>query len=237
MTTLMHMIIKDSSMYERVVVVSDVHGCLEPLDRLLRRLAVSDNDLVIFVGDLVNKGPDGPGVVRRVRSLKNALSVRGNHEDRLNKNKEISDLHKFTSDEIYFMKNLPLSIYVEDRNILVVHAGVKEGVPMDAQKKEDLLTMRTVDVRTGEPSADKEDKFHKSWASLYKGHHFVVFGHHAKCGLQREQRALGIDTGCVYGGQLTAAVFRADLNAGYEIVQVENRQVSQVPEASICVIS
>jgi len=69
----LHVSIEDSSMYSRVVVISDVHGCLDVLDRLLEKLNITNSDLLIFVGDLVNKGDNGPGVVRRVRSL-DALS-------------------------------------------------------------------------------------------------------------------------------------------------------------------
>ena len=68
-----HVRILDTSMYSRVIVISDVHGCVDALERLLDKLNVTPDfdgsDLLIFVGDLVNKGPDGPGVVRRVQSV------------------------------------------------------------------------------------------------------------------------------------------------------------------------
>ena len=226
-----HVRILDTSMYSRVIVISDVHGCVDALDRLLDKLNVTadfdGSDLLIFVGDLVNKGPDGPGVVRRVQSLTGALSVRGNHEEKLNKDKEISDQDKFTEDELNYLKNLPLSISLVDRNLVIMHAGIKTGVEMEKQKKDDLLRMRTIDVRTGETSDEGEDEFHQPWARLYPGPQFVVFGHHAKLGLQREKFALGIDTGCVYGRELTAAVFpRGRSTSEYELVHVVGNSLS-----------
>ena len=69
----------------RVIVVGDVHGCLTELELLLKKCAYSsDTDILVFVGDLVNKGPDSAGVVTYVRKLVScgaAYCVRGNHDD------------------------------------------------------------------------------------------------------------------------------------------------------------
>src|SRR5690348_965181 len=64
----------------RTLIVGDVHGCIEELDRLLVRLRVKSEDRVIFVGDLVAKGPRSKAVVERARGL-GATTVRGNHEE------------------------------------------------------------------------------------------------------------------------------------------------------------
>jgi hypothetical protein len=73
----------DSSEWDYVYVVGDVHGCREELDRLLSELNPNSGDLLIFVGDLITKGPDSGGVVDLVRSSPNMLSVRGNNEEKL----------------------------------------------------------------------------------------------------------------------------------------------------------
>jgi predicted phosphodiesterase len=67
----------------RNIVIGDVHGCLAELVDLLAKLAPAKDDQLIFLGDLVNRGPDSHGVVSLVRSLPNALSLLGNHELRL----------------------------------------------------------------------------------------------------------------------------------------------------------
>src|SRR5215472_14519065 len=66
----------------RTLIVGDVHGCARELEALLSRLAFTDGDRLIFVGDLVARGPDALGVLSVVRRTK-AVFVRGNHEDKL----------------------------------------------------------------------------------------------------------------------------------------------------------
>ncbi len=66
----------DPSTYENVYIVGDVHGCLGELTELLESLSVTDEDLVVFVGDLVRKGPDSRGVTELVRNSPNMYSVR-----------------------------------------------------------------------------------------------------------------------------------------------------------------
>ena len=68
---------------EGIYVGGDVHGCPDALDRLIDGLGVTDDDLVVFVGDLVRKGPDSRGAVERVRDAPNTLTVRGNNEEKL----------------------------------------------------------------------------------------------------------------------------------------------------------
>ena len=68
----------------RQIFIGDVHGMLEELNALLTKLELKDDDTIIFVGDLLDKGPDSPGVVQRVRTLStthNVVLVMGNHED------------------------------------------------------------------------------------------------------------------------------------------------------------
>jgi hypothetical protein len=64
------------------IIIGDVHGCADELSELLGRVGPGAGDQVVFVGDLVARGPDSPGVLRLVREL-GARAVRGNHEERL----------------------------------------------------------------------------------------------------------------------------------------------------------
>src|SRR5262245_35246812 len=66
----------------RTIIVGDVHGCSRELDQLLAKLGPGAADTILFVGDLLNKGPDSTGVLRRVREL-GARTALGNHEQRL----------------------------------------------------------------------------------------------------------------------------------------------------------
>ncbi|MDQ2645633.1 MAG: metallophosphoesterase, partial [Myxococcota bacterium] len=64
------------------ILIGDVHGCAAELSELLERLGPRQGDQVVFVGDLVARGPDSPGVLRLIREL-GGRAVRGNHEERL----------------------------------------------------------------------------------------------------------------------------------------------------------
>lgn len=65
----------------RQIVIGDVHGCVEELKSLLRDLSPSRTDRVLFLGDLMDKGPDGPACVRLVRESGYAM-ILGNHEEK-----------------------------------------------------------------------------------------------------------------------------------------------------------
>ena len=73
----------DVDAWDDIYVIGDVHGCLSELEMLLDELDTSEDDLVVFVGDLVRKGPDNHGVVDLVRSSPNMLSIRGNNEEKI----------------------------------------------------------------------------------------------------------------------------------------------------------
>lgn len=74
-----HIVLQAPQLKSRVVIVGDVHGCYDELKLLLDKCAIDENTTVIFVGDIVNKGPASARVVALARSL-GAFSVRGNHD-------------------------------------------------------------------------------------------------------------------------------------------------------------
>jgi len=90
----------------------------------------------------------------------------------------------------------------ESAPYLVVHGGLVPGVALEDQKREHLLNLRSIRP-DGEPSKRIEGS---PWAALWRGPPHVVFGHDAVRGLQRHAFATGLDTGCVYGRELTALV-------------------------------
>uniref|UniRef100_A0A7S4FE21 Calcineurin-like phosphoesterase domain-containing protein n=1 Tax=Eutreptiella gymnastica TaxID=73025 RepID=A0A7S4FE21_9EUGL len=100
-----------------------------------------------------------------------------------------------------YLQDAPHVLDVPQYNIIVVHAGLVPGVPIDEQNTFDAMHMRT--LRDGEPS---EGNAGEPWASLWPGPETLVFGHDAKRGLQRYPHAIGLDTGCVYGKNLTCYI-------------------------------
>jgi serine/threonine protein phosphatase 1 len=181
----------DTSTIENVYVVGDVHGCLAELQTLWERLDPGSDDRVVFVGDLVRKGPASDEVVEFVRTRENAISVRGNNEQKLVRGTAEAGLSAASREAI---ESFPLVVSWDDR--MAVHGGVHPERPLDAHAPDDLLEMRAV------PKANGYDG--PFWFELHEGPRRVFFGHTVLAAPFVEEWAVGLDTGCVYGGALTA---------------------------------
>jgi hypothetical protein len=197
----------------RTIVVGDVHGCADELRDLLRAASYTRGDRLVLVGDLVAKGPDSQGVVELART-EGALAVLGNHDAHVLRARDqgaegetdIKPERKQVLDTLLpedwaFLESLPLFVRL-DAGTAVVHAGAVPGVPLEAQKREHLITMRSITMG-GQPT---KKIVGTPWAALWQGPERLIFGHDAVRGLQQYPMATGLDTGCVYGGQLTALV-------------------------------
>lgn len=193
---------------QRTIIVGDIHGCYDELIDLLNKVNLTDKDRVIAVGDLITKGPKNRDVLDLFISDARFSSVLGNQDlavlNRLEaKDFDYSNAQKETAEELEahreeyvdFLSSLPLSIDLGSQ--LVVHAGVRPGVPLSEQADSDLLELRTLGKnptkRRGTP-----------WYDVYEGAKLVLFGHWPQRQVRLAPMALGIDTGCVYGNRLTA---------------------------------
>jgi hypothetical protein len=196
----------------RTVLIGDVHGCTGELEDLLERVRfVEGSDRLVLVGDLLVRGPDVHGTLALIRRL-GGRAARGNHEAKLLgwrlRKKSLGPDHErvaraLSRDEWSFLQELPLWIDLPEHGLRVVHAGVVPGVPIARVPTEALIKMRTLDAR-GRWSDDADGG--ALWGSLYTGPPHVVFGHYARAEPQLHPWATGLDTGCVYGGKLTALV-------------------------------
>ncbi len=199
----------------RTIVIGDVHGCAAELERLLEKLGPSADDRLLFVGDLVARGPDSHHVLSVVKAL-GAGVVRGNHEERLldaraahREGKPLPKLgrthqalfEELDAEEWAMLESFPLFIDVRDAGLRIVHAGVVPGVPFSEQDPYLLTHVRSISD-DGTPSV----KWGTPWGKTYVGPPHVVFGHNARKEPQLHPDATGIDTACVYGGELTALV-------------------------------
>jgi bis(5'-nucleosyl)-tetraphosphatase (symmetrical) len=223
----------------RRIFVGDIQGCLEPLDRLLRALELRSDDRVCCVGDLVNKGPDSLGVLRRVREI-GAQSVLGNHDLALlraaaapgrgvpTELKAVLDAPD-VAELLDWVSRLPV-LLVED-DVVVVHAGV-HPIWTDLPTVAEVLNravpqhlngafnpqiafateVRHCDAFGRRPTHDDPPPGppFKPWDHWTRGTRTVVFGHWARRGLVTGARVRGLDTGCVYGGKLTAWIAEED---------------------------
>jgi hypothetical protein len=206
----------------RTVIVGDVHGCRRELEQVLDRVDFTTGDRLIFVGDLVARGPDSLGVLDVVRRT-GAIVVRGNHEQKLLSWKEakaarlrgqearevkLGPIHASLAEQLrpvdwsLFDTSL-LWLDLPEHGIRVVHAGVEPGIPIDRMKPSTLMRIRTV---AADGRATRGGRGTILWGARYVGPPHIVFGHNAAPGLQLHRWATGLDTGCVYGGRLTALV-------------------------------
>lgn len=205
---------------QSILIIGDVHGCYDELMELVAQVEQEYSlRWIILVGDLVNKGPKSAKVVQHVRTHADTWrAVRGNHDNaalkascgdgkRRGKTK-YSWVQDLTDSDICWMAELPYTLRIPketlgdekvDRDILVVHAGLEPHVDLHQQSVEAMTTLRKVTL--------DESREPVPWASAWKGPERVVFGHDAIQGLQLyDLFATGLDSGCVYGKELTGLV-------------------------------
>jgi hypothetical protein len=202
---------------QRTIIVGDVHGCADELRLLLGRCGYTKGDRVVLAGDLVAKGPDSQGVVQFARE-NGLLAVLGNHDAYALGHRHDGQKHSHEARRSYigtlqpedwdYLQKLPLYLRLGspkpgEPDYLVVHAGLVPGVPLDKQKREHQLSLRSI-ADTGEPTSRL--LWHYPWAARWQGPEKLVFGHDAVRGLQNWPLAIGIDSGCVYGRLLTALI-------------------------------
>ncbi len=220
-------------------IIGDVHGCFAELCDLLEKLGYTIKthadktiDLgfsvepppgrkAIFLGDLVDRGPDSPNVLRLVMSMVKegtALCVPGNHDMKLLKklkgkevqlqhglNKTLEQLafepEEFQNTVAQFLDKLVSHYVLDGGKLVVAHAGLRED--MQGRASGAVRAFCLYGETTGET-----DEFglpvRLNWAAEYRGKAMVVYGHTPVPEPEWVNRTINIDTGCVFGGKLTA---------------------------------
>ncbi|MDX3644942.1 polynucleotide kinase-phosphatase [Streptomyces sp. MB09-02B] len=207
-------------------IVGDIHGCASELEALLGKLGYvdgvhPDGRTAVFVGDLVDRGPDSPGVLRRVMSMVgsgNALCVPGNHENKYGrylKGRNVQHTHglaetieQMEGESEEFKKQIRefidglVSHYVLDGGKLVVcHAGLPE-------KYHGRTSGRVRSHALYGDTTGETDEFglpvRYPWAEDYRGRAAVVYGHTPVPTATWLNNTICLDTGAVFGGRLTA---------------------------------
>lgn len=203
----------------RLIVVGDIHGCYEELRELLRRVAPSANDLVMSVGDVVTKGPAADRCLDFWRD-RGYLAVRGNNEVKTLANAR-SFMRYFANEEVLhrtdlllYIRSWPLVIDFPSENVTVVHGGFLPNMNVtqeDVERERNVISeLRWIRKQNGEwrpIGKEKRKKDDVLWSEKWRGDRFVLYGHTPLREPRRDKMALGLDTGCVYGGALTAAIY------------------------------
>jgi hypothetical protein len=121
-----------------------------------------------------------------------------------------------------YLRQLPFTISLPSHSAIVVHAGLVPGVPLNLQDPLMMVSMRSLKALGEgkyEPSEGSPQGF-LPWAQVWSGPAHVYFGHDAKRRLQQHPFATGLDTGAVYGGQLSASILTTGRSGRAELVQV-----------------
>jgi len=215
-------------------VVGDVHGCLDELlllladlgycvDRRRENFAVTPprRRTLVFVGDLVDRGPAAPEVLRLAMAMTRAgtaLCVAGNRDEAMARamkgradhvsrgmERTLNQLAKqpkeFRAEVLSFLRRLPSHLMLDEGRLAVTHAGLKE-----ATKGRGSAVARVFALR-GDLTAKRgpfDLPLHKIWTARYRGRALVVHGHTPVLKPVWHNNTVNIDTGCVYGGHLTA---------------------------------
>jgi bis(5'-nucleosyl)-tetraphosphatase (symmetrical) len=195
----------------RRIFVGDIHGCLEQLDRLLEATAFrSGEDVLHPVGDLVNRGPDSEGVLRRLIEL-DARPVLGNHDLWWLEYGRCTD-----STLTDWLGRQPIVRVLGD--IVLVHAGLHPRWDdarlsrLDGDDIDFAVNVRYCAPDGTRPPSDWPEPGppFAPWDSFYSGDRRVVFGHWARRGLDVTPKVVALDSGCVYGRSLSAWIAEED---------------------------
>ncbi|GIE92152.1 polynucleotide kinase-phosphatase [Actinoplanes regularis] len=217
-------------------IVGDVHGCRAELEALLGKLGwelIRDGsgrpvDAVhpegrkaVFVGDLVDRGPDSPGVLRLVMGMVaagHAICVPGNHEQKLarklnGRNVQLThglpetleqlaaEPEEFVGEVRSFIDGLVSHYVLDDGKLVVAHAGLKEAYQGRASGRVRSFALY------GETTGETDEyglPVRYPWAREYRGSAAVVYGHVPTPQPEWINNTICLDTGCVFGGALTA---------------------------------
>ena len=239
-------------------IIGDVHGCLDELLELLDELGyeieISDEDgdticdvrppegrKAVFVGDLVDRGPNTPGVLRLVMNMveaDRAICLPGNHDMKLLRalrGRKVTLAHglaesleqleeeseEFRARVAEFIDGLVSHYVLDGGNLVVAHAGLKERFQGRASGR--VRSFALYGDTTGET-----DEFglpvRQDWAREYRGRATVVYGHTPVPEALWLNQTMNVDTGCVFGGMLTALRYPER-----ELVSVPARQVYAQP--------
>ncbi len=190
---------------KRTVVIGDIHGCFDELIELLEKVQLTDDDFVLSLGDIVDRGNKSKEVYQFFKHRNNAKVLVGNHE-RKHQNKVLSYAQEivkvqFGNEYEEFLDWIStLDYFYETDEAIIVHAAFEHDKTIQ-QQKEEVLSGST----SGERHLAKKYGTEQYWNDFYQGTKPIIYGHHIVGDTPKiKHNTYGIDTGACHGGYLTA---------------------------------
>lgn len=223
--------LKDTGPFD---IIGDVHGCYSECRQLLSRLGYRahpnhgyhmvhpEGRKIVFVGDLVDRGPDSVDVLRMVMHTVKAgdgYAVLGNHDDKLLRflggkpvaltgglETTVAELVIVPQDEKeafkQFLASLPYYLPLDDYRLIIAHAGIKEA---DIGQYSERIRTFCLYAVEGKVERDQDGKVIRvPWAKDYQGAPLIVYGHTPVREAVFVNNTINLDTGCVYGNKISA---------------------------------
>lgn len=219
-------------------IIGDVHGCADELEALLHdlgyrvrwpkqdatgapRIGHPDKRTIVFVGDLVDRGPRSPDVLKIAMGAVQSgigLAVQGNHDNKLWRyldgrnvriahglqetiNQLAGESRAFRTQVGAFLKGLPYYCWLDGGRLAVAHAGIKEE--MLGKDSRTVQSFALYGDTTGEKDAEGYP-VRRDWAANYTGTTTIIYGHTPLDEAVWVNNTMCVDTSCVFGGELTA---------------------------------
>ena len=225
----------------RVIIYGDIHGCYEEFVNLREKINPLRTDIEICVGDIITRGKDSIKTLRYIQK-NNIKSVIGNHENKIirylkHEKSGVKNPIKLDEDEKNIVSNLNVGdidflnnmlLFMKFGGITILHAGLQNHFNLESLSKEEkskVLRLRYITNDDKFIPFGEEDSGSIFWSKAYDGKQgFIVYGHQTFKEARIGKYSLGIDTGCVYGNKLSAAVFSdIDNRDSYSIYSIDSQ--------------
>jgi serine/threonine protein phosphatase 1 len=204
----------------RTFVIGDIHGCYAALIELTQQINLQDDDLLISVGDIVDRGNQSKEVYQYFANRPNSIVLMGNHERKHQKKilsyaQEIVKVQFGDAYEAFLTWIDSLQYYYETQDAIIIHAFFEHDQPLQQQKQEVLCGSTA-----GSRYLEKKYPEQTYWRDYYTGTKSIIYGHHVVGDTPKIiNNTYGIDTGACHGNYLTAIEL-----PGFTIHQVKAKQ-------------
>ena len=210
----------------KTLIIGDIHGCFSELQELLDKAGVADDDRVIALGDIVDRGPDSVQVLDFFSNYPSRLSLMGNHERKHIRGarhevrlalSQIISRGEFGADYPQALERMGrFPLFLDLPEAVLVHGYLEPGVPLEQQRDT---------VLCGTMSGDHylRNQYEQPWFTMYDGEKPVIVGHHDHLRNGQpfiyQDRVYCLDTSCVHGRTLTGLLLPE-----FKLVSVPSRR-------------